>query len=320
MTEQKIKLFTQRLQAMQSQADQAMSDYSPGGVRIPANVYIGIQSAELKETKNSGKLMVSRQYTISEGEFKGLNAWDNLVIEDNPTGLQICRRWVEMHGDTWPENDLALLEVIIDKINAQKHTVQLRVKNTTSVNKETGEVREFTNVSVLRLMDLYISTAAKPVAAKPVAAKPVAAKPVAAKPVAAKLAGAQATGAVVRGDIEEMNREQLKKMVSMDPELSKKIRITLRMTDADIRNAINTACGFSSAPVVEETAAPEPEISVEDVVSFCLAQGVEGVHESMCISELIEVMSGYAYRHDELTEPEIAMLVALDLEKNIQRA
>ena len=305
MTEQKIKLFTQRLQAMQSQADQAMSDYSPGGVRIPANVYIGIQSAELKETKNSGKLMVSRQYTISEGEFKGLNAWDNLVIEDNPTGLQICRRWVEMHGDTWPENDLALLEVIIDKINAQKHTVQLRVKNTTSVNKETGEVREFTNVSVLRLMDLYISTAAEPVAAKP---------------VAAKLAGAQATGAVVRGDIEEMNREQLKKMVSMDPELSKKIRITLRMTDADIRNAINTACGFSSAPVVEETAAPEPEISVEDVVSFCLAQGVEGVHESMCISELIEVMSGYAYRHDELTEPEIAMLVALDLQKNIQQA
>jgi hypothetical protein len=149
MSKERVLVFTDRLRGLQQQAADAMANYTPGGVRVPDSIYIGREGAEVKESQSSGKLMVSRSFTISDGEYAGLNAWDNIVFEGNDVGMQILRRWVEMHGYEWPEGDLASMEVIVNEINETAATVRFKVKTTKDRNDDT---REYTNVTVLEIL------------------------------------------------------------------------------------------------------------------------------------------------------------------------
>ena len=145
----KISVFADKLRGMQDTVNAAMADYKPGGVRVPEGIYTAKESAELREAKTSGNLMVARQFTVNDGEFKGLNIWDNLVIQNNPTGIQITRRWVEQHGFVWPEEDFAQIEPIVNEINEIGATVKLRLKFTPSQDPD----RPYSNVDVLEVLD-----------------------------------------------------------------------------------------------------------------------------------------------------------------------
>jgi len=135
---------------MQDTVTQAMSDYKPGGVRVPDGIYTGRESAEMREAKSSGNLMIARQFTIVDGEFKGLNVWDNLVFQDNPVGIQIARRWMEQHGYAWPEEDLAEVEAIVNEINEAGALVKFKAKSTPNKNDPD---RPRINVDVLEILE-----------------------------------------------------------------------------------------------------------------------------------------------------------------------
>lgn len=150
MAEKKISVFGDKLRGMQDTVNQAMADYKPGGVRVPDGIYTGRESAEMREAKSSGNLMISRQFTIVDGEFKGLNVWDNLVFQGNPIGIQIARRWMEQHGYAWPEEDLAEVETIVNEINEAGALVKFKVKS--SANKNDPD-RPWINVDVLEILE-----------------------------------------------------------------------------------------------------------------------------------------------------------------------
>ena len=148
-TGKKISVFADKLRGMQDTVAQAMADYKPGGVRVPEGIYTAKESAELKEAKKTGNLMIARQFTVNDGEFKGLNIWDNLVIQNNPTGIQIARRWVEQHGFAFPEEDFAEIETIINEINDLGTTVKVKLKFSPSQDPD----RPYSNVDVLEVLD-----------------------------------------------------------------------------------------------------------------------------------------------------------------------
>lgn len=140
-----------RLKAMQDGAKAAMENYNPSAfVQVPDGIYIAKVTCELNETK-SGKLRINRRFTILEGEQTNLSIFDGLVIEDNDTGLHIARRWIELHGYEWPEEDMSQLEIIINELNVAAPVVKIRSKSTES----SDGTKTFTNVMVSQVLDGY---------------------------------------------------------------------------------------------------------------------------------------------------------------------
>ena len=154
-TQKPLSAWADRLTAMQDGAKAAMENYNPSAfVQVPDGVYIAKETCELAETK-SGKLKINRRFTVLEGEQANLSIFDGLVIEGNETGLHIARRWVEMHGIEWPEEDnLKQLEEIVTQINQSAPTVKIRSKSTES---QDGTMM-FTNVTVAQILEDYESS------------------------------------------------------------------------------------------------------------------------------------------------------------------
>lgn len=326
MSVQKRSLFADRLRGMQDQANQAMVNYTPAGVRVPDGVYNCKQACEMKETQG-GKLKIARTFTVAEGEFKGLNIWDSLVIEGNETGLQIARRWVELHGVPWPEDDLAALEPIVNQINDAGLMVQIR-------SKTSGD---FVNVNVNKILDAALPTAnatppaapaAKPAAGKP-GPKPAAQKPAtapAARPAAPAAAPApavpslQATNMALKNgtkpapaasagdELAAMSRAELKALIGHQ---NLSVRVTLKMSDEDIRNEIRKVMSVNAAETQVE--ATDQKLLIKNLCVLCAAQGVEGVTDAMSADEIAEVMSGYQYTRGELTEEEVALMTQIGI-------
>lgn len=290
----RTEVFADRLRAMSDQADAAMQTYVPGGARVPDGIYIGKESAELREAQSSGKLMISRTFTIVEGEFTGLNVWDNLVIEDNDIGLQLARRWIELHTSqetgenyTWPEADLAGLETIINEIAEVGATVKLRVKTTLS---KKGDGGEYTNATVQQILGVDDAVQSEAIPEQ-----------------------APEQDAAAADDLESMDRNSLKTYIAGNVELASKIKVSIKMTDDAIREAIRAVIGEPAA--AEEVSG----VDINDILTFCASQGIAEVNDSMNEGKLVEVMSGYGFTAGELTETEVEMLTALGLENNIQK-
>lgn len=291
-------LFTDRLRKMQGQVAKAMETYTPGGVVVPDGVYDAKLTCELREAKESGNLMVSRTFTIAEGEQAGLNVWDNLVIENNDTGVQICRRWVETHGYQWPDEDFAQIEYIVQEINEVAPMVRVRVK--TTVSKTDGG--EYTNCTVQKLLDGSETEAPAAVEEAPAEAP-------------AEEAPAAASSEVTADELDDMTREQLKALIKADTDMMLAVRVTIKMTDDDIRTAIRE---FRAAQGSEAPAAEESGLDKTVLLTFCASQNVAEATEEMEVEQVVEAMSGYAFLRNELTEEEIAMLDAAGLSANIR--
>ena len=299
MSKQRVTVFGDRLKGLQEQAADAMANYTPGGVRVPDGIYVGREACEIRESQSSGKLMNSRSFTVSDGEQAGLNVWDNVVFEGNEVGMQIMRRWVELHGYEWPENDLGLLEQIVNEINEAAPSVRFRVKTIKDKNDDT---REYTNVSVLEILE------GKPEAAAEAPAEAEAEAP-------AEEASAEDNAAA--DDLDSMTREQLKKYVASNAELAGAIRITIRMSDDDLKAAIRAALGTEAEAPAETEAQTEDNA---DLIAFAASQGVDDVTEDMGRDAIVGALRGYGYQRKELTAEEIKMLTEIGLGANIQGA
>jgi hypothetical protein len=306
----KVSIFAERLAKMQGAAAAAMEGYTPGGLSVPDAIYIAKETCELGEAKSSGNLMVTRTFTIVDGEFKGLNIWDRIVLEKQvkdgngqPTGehmlsdigIQQCRRWMEQHGLAFPD-DLTQLEGVINAINDAAPTVKIRSKTTKKGDDE------YINANILEVMDNIAGDAS---------------------PAQAEAAPTSDTGAeaeVAQDGLSGMSRAELKAWIA-ENKLTAELKVTLKHTDEDVRNMIRE---FIANQPTEETAvedaAPETtpeEAAAEDytqpLLVFCASQGIAEVAEGMTQDEIVAVMLTYQYVRTEITEDELALLTAVGI-------
>lgn len=137
--------YKERLAAMEESWNQSQGAYDQmfGGVDIPEGVYEArLQSARITESKSSGKLMIRREHLITEGEYKGMVAWDNMMLE-TPNGLVYVRRWIEMMGYECPSaNEFENLEDIIEAIVNESPDVKVRLTRD----------GDFTNIAIVELL------------------------------------------------------------------------------------------------------------------------------------------------------------------------
>lgn len=303
MTTGKVKLFADRLNGMQERTAEIMEGYQPGGIQVPESVYIGKEQCELTETSQSGYLKIARQFTIAEGEYAGLSAFDGFVLEGNDYGIQSARRWVEQHGCTWPEGNLSLLEDIINRINEAAPTVKFKVKY--KADKKDPDTK-WCNISIMSILDGHPDFSDITGDVVEVA-----------EDVAETVEETVEVEETITDEYDGMNRNQLKKFIA-DNDLD--IRVTTKFTDDDIRNAIREAMG--PAEIVEDEAEPEPEpestVDKDTLLAFCASQGVENVDDTMTVGEIAAVMTNYGFEKNTLTDEEFDMLNDLDLADNIQ--
>jgi hypothetical protein len=305
MNKGKVSIFAERLGKMQAAANEAMSGYTPGGIRVPDSIYMARVQAELKEAQSSGNLMIGRTFTIVDGEFKGLKIWDNIVLEQldgdgnhtlSDRGIQNARRWVESHGIAFPE-DISQLEAIVNQINDAAPLCQVR-----SITTKKGD-DEYTNVRVMKVLD---ETGGEVAAVEATAS-------------VAESAEAQSADQDV---LDGMNRVALKAFIT-ENQLSATVKVSIKDTDEVIRDKIRSAVAATQEETpAEEAAAPAEEVApaydATTLLAFCASQQITEVEEGMEPTQIIEIMKTYQYKKAELSPDEVTMLTTIGIpESNI---
>ncbi|NJR72711.1 MAG: DUF669 domain-containing protein [Scytonema sp. CRU_2_7] len=110
-----LKSKLKQLNSKFKEAKEEFGDSSGSGyVDVPAGVYLVDNiTAELKESKSSGNLMVSVSAKVTEGEYKGQRIWDNKQLETD-RGPEFLLKWLNfmgLHIDSLDELEEALSEI-----------------------------------------------------------------------------------------------------------------------------------------------------------------------------------------------------------------
>jgi len=300
MNKGKVSIFAERLGKMQQAANEAMAGYTPGGIRIPDSVYMARIQAELREATSSGNLMISRTFTITEGEFKGLKIWDNIVLEQLDAsgahvlydrGIQNARRWVESHGINFPE-DIRQLESVVNQINDAAPLCQVR-----SITTKKGD-DEYTNVRVMKVLD---ESGAEVTAVEATQTAP------------------EAAAAADQDILDGMDRAGLKAFIT-ENNLAATVKVSVKDSEDDIRNkirtAVSTAEGDAATSEAQAEAAPAEETASYDattLLAFCASQQITEVEEGMEVSQIVEIMKTYQFKKAELSDDEVTMLSAIGI-------
>lgn len=136
--------YTKKLAGMKTAYDDSQNQYDSmfGGAKVPAGNYVAkLQSAVIKESQSSGKLMIAREHLITEGEFANITIYDNIMLE-TPMGFTFVRRWVDMMGYEQPEQPEEIEDIVSD-IAEEAPVVKIRIKHS----------GDFVNVSVIEVLD-----------------------------------------------------------------------------------------------------------------------------------------------------------------------
>jgi cell division septation protein DedD len=131
--------FDKELKAMNS----AWSD-APESSDLPEGVYtMTIQEAEIRKSKNSGKLRASFRFVVSDGEHLGASQFDGFTLDpDNPVGMSMLKqRLGKQLGYEVPESMQDVLEILADI--SKKNPI---------VSAQIIKKGDFTNVRVLEVL------------------------------------------------------------------------------------------------------------------------------------------------------------------------
>lgn len=292
--------FKERLGAMKGawESSQGAYDQMFGGMKIPEGLYEArLQSAKLTESKKSGKLMIRREHLITAGKFKGMIAWDHMMLE-TPNGLVWVRRWIEMMGYQCPGTDdfEEQLEATIDAIVDEAPDVKIQIIHD----------GEFVNVSVNELLPPNPSKESKD-----------GTTPGSASPATDSFQGVTVESlsnfAVAQG-IKIKGKENAAELVAILSEYEWDIT-KLNEVDADMLMAI----GLSVTGVEAEPAVVEDARLKDALIAFCTAQDIP-VEADDDIEMLKERMNGFEYPENTITEEEKALLTEIGQEANIVKS
>jgi len=136
--------YSKKLAGMKNAYDDSQNQYDSmfGGAKVPAGNYTAkLQSAVIKESQSSGRLMIAREHLLVQGEFTNITIYDNIMLE-TPMGFTFVRRWIDMMGYEQPERPEDL-EDIVAEIAEDAPMVKIRIKHS----------GDFVNVSVIEVLD-----------------------------------------------------------------------------------------------------------------------------------------------------------------------
>jgi hypothetical protein len=284
-----VKAFKKDLAAMQKQYAEAQKTYDPSAgnfSHVPDGKYFAKEQIQISKSK-AGKLMAVATYIISDGEYEGKNEKSFFILardtnaSDPDRGLHFLQKHIEMHNIAWPDK-ITDLEEIFAKINESNLTVEINIKTSSYTDKKTGEEKQGTNIYLNRVID-ELSTEINQEA----------------EPVVDQEDGLD--------NLDDMDRKALKEMISNSEDLSAAIRVTLKMSDDDIRKKIREAQNKSSSETENNS----------ELLTFCASQGIDDVTEEMSKEDIIEVMKDYRFEADKLEPEELQMLEDLELSENI---
>lgn len=150
--------YAQDLKRMQGTMQKEMKTYDPNAAKgIESGEYTFQIKAGLTRSQKTKKLMIAWVFTVvDEGANHGRKTYDNSVLEGdtpgsvNTTGANIARGRIEDLGYTWPEENLAELETILDQINANPPRVLARA---TVKDRDDGSGRTNTRIFFLEVLD-----------------------------------------------------------------------------------------------------------------------------------------------------------------------
>ena len=282
--------YKERLSAMKGawESSQGAYDQIFGGMKVPAGLYQArLQSAKLTESKTSGKLMIRREHLITEGQYKGMIAWDNMMLE-TPNGLVYVRRWIELMGYECPSvNDFEeQLEATIEAIVDEAPDVKIQVIHD----------GDFVNVSVAELLGSNTAPAAK-TSTETDSFQGVAQSTL--------LSFATAYG------VEMTGKENAASLVSILSQYEWK-KESLKPEEVDMLTAVGVE--------VIGVEAPEEDTELKNrLTSFCTAQDIK-YEEDDDVDMLKERMNGFTYPEDTLTDDEKELLREIGQEGNIVKS
>ncbi len=297
--------YKERLAAMSGSWEQSQGAYDQmfGGVDIPEGVYQArLQGAKILESKSSQKLMIRREHLITEGEYKGMVAWDNMMLE-TPNGLVYVRRWIEMMGYQCPQaGNFEEIEDVIEAILNESPDVKVRLTRD----------GDFTNIAVAELLGVSTEGEAED-AVEPEAEAP---------------------------SSEDSDDVHLDKTCIEYKSFCESEGVDLADVNTAMAEAIfNEICEYtfefdkleeSSIDFLQQIGLEEkiegmPEEAEEDdelknsLVEFCVSQDIE--HNDDDDAEMLkERLNGFDYPEDTLTKKEIDLLKEIGQEKNITKA
>ncbi len=120
--------FEDRLSAMQSRWKEAPTLAKNLFERIPEGDYIGkLVSCQMADSSTSGKMLIKRCHTPTEGELKGKNAYDSLSVETD-NGFAWVVKWLDSIGAEIP-GDAKDLAALIKEINKVGYNCKFSVRH-----------------------------------------------------------------------------------------------------------------------------------------------------------------------------------------------
>lgn len=259
---------------------------APESSDLPEGQYtLTIQAAEIRKSKNSGKLRATFQYVVSEGEHLGASQFDGFTLDpDNPIGMSMLKQLLGKRlGYEIPES-LGDVEDILADIS-KKHPI---------VSAQIVRKGDFTNVRVLEVLSAEsesIEGAAESVAEEPAAEEPAADDPVVATLNVGDAVTFENDGETHTGTITKANEDG-----SFDVE-----------TETENWNEVPADMLSLTETVEPETEAEETDDKLTDLIALAGAHGIEIV-DGATRAKVEKTLKAAKWQRDELTKEEIAAL------------
>jgi hypothetical protein len=317
----------ERLAQMQDGFQKAKAQYDQkfGGLKIDPGEYKGkLSRCSLDVRKSDDNVVLSVEYTILEGKFKGFTTFDQMNL-NNEWGRLFAIRFIELSGFEFPEN-VSLLDATVKEVAKQAGIYLIVAKqngdfmNITpkqmidSDENETTEVKEVPEVEEVKEVVKSAKSRERVSISQPV--KKIE-KEVAKKEVAKKEEKELDESEELTIDtLKAMDRKELKQVITArDIEF----RVTTKHSDDDIRDAICLNLGLNSnLPEEEREDVPSDEELKLELLVFCKSHKIKSVNKDMDLDSMINALELHRFDRDSLEEDEIKLLTMLAIEECIE--
>lgn len=325
--------FRERLAAMQKMYDASKNEAElmSGQVRMTEGDYVAVLSSlKLKESQTK-KLMIQREYIISEGQYAGLPIRD-IVMLNSEQNLVFFRLWANQLGFTCPGAIKELPEMLEAMIKTAPKVVLRLYYSGDYLNTDVKEVVGYTGVQAKKSEEPKASVKQTPPTPSPAPkaqTKPVAKKEEPKSEPAVEVKEEVQNEIEVEDELSSLNRTQLKEFILAN-ELD--IRVTVKWTDDDIRVAIRKALSVQTSeeqkpevksepktpPKASPKAAAKPKKDetvdvAKKLKDFMRSQQIELTDDNFSLDDLKEIINAYEFPGNEMTEEEKKFLQSLEL-------
>jgi len=270
--------FKKRLNGMQK-AWATGKDSAPG---VPGASYtMQLQSAKVRESKSSKKLMIVREHLVVEGEYQGEVVRDNMMLETDK-GPFYAAKWIRQMGYDVPD-DMSDLEEVLSAMSDANPIYSAEVTKS----------GDFTNANVDELLqeEAEMTTTADDAGE-----------------------GAEPTAEAAEGAEGAEEGWSVGDVASFSDDDGNEYAGQITQIDEGEEEAHVDVDGEVYAVPLSELSAEEEDAELVGLLAFASAQGVESVTDEMGKEAVIEALNEYEWKEAEITADEAALLTATGVE------